>query len=221
LFRKAFAHTRHHARFYIAGFIGILAWGVEELFVAVPAFDMVIGGSAFFISYLIPAAIFASRLTPAHLRKRADFDDEGIALIMLITLAAIVVSFISIFILVNSDDQLRAWQMAICIASVPLGWLMLHTVMAFHYAYLYYTDERVGGKKSKECGGLEFPGTKQPDAMDFLYFSFVLGMTAQTSDVAVTMPHMRHTTLGHSIISCFYNTAILAFAINIAAGMAK
>ena len=213
-------HLRHHGRFYLSGLLGLLVWVFSHFVLDVPALGIVIAGSAFFVLYLILTAFFVPSLTPAQLRKRADFDDEGIALIALITLAAIAVSFVSIFMLINGDGRMRLWHTVLCIASVPLGWLTLHAVMAFHYAHLFYTDDRVGGKKSKECGGLEFPDTREPGIYDFLYFSYVIGMTAQTSDVAVTMQHMRRTTLVHGVISFFYNTAILAFAVNIAASLA-
>lgn len=218
--QKSWGHLRHHGRFYISFLLGLLVWAVAEFLFNIHALGVVLAGDTFFLLYLVLTAFFVPGLTPAKLRKRADFDDEGIALIALITLATISVSFVAIFMLINGDGRLPTWHTVLCIASVPLGWLMLHAVMAFHYAHLFYTDERVGGKKSTECGGLEFPDTKEPGIYEFLYFSYVIGMTAQTSDTAVTMRHMRQTTLVHSIISFFYNTAILAFAVNIAASLA-
>ena len=219
MLKKIYGHLRHHARFYIFGSVGILAWVLAETFIHIPAPDIAIAGDVFFTLYLILALIFVAELTPAHLRKRAEFDDEGILLISLITIGTIALSFVSIFIMINSDETLSGWTLALCVLSVPLGWLMLHAVMAFHYAHLYYTDDHVGGKKSKECGGLDFPNTATPDMWDFLYFAYVIGMTASVSDVPITMSHVRRFTLGHSILSFLYNTAILAFAVNIAAGL--
>jgi len=221
LLKKTLRHMRHHGRFYISALVGILVWFLSQFLLEVPALRIAIAGNSFFLLYLALTAFFVPGLTPARLRKRADFDDEGIALIALITIAVIVVSFTSIFMLIHGDGTMTPWHVALCIASIPLGWLMLHAVMAFHYAHLFYTDERVGGKKTTECGGLKFPDTKEPDIFDFFYFSYGLGMAAQTGDVSITMRHMRMTAMVHSIISFFYNVAILAFAIDIASSMAR
>jgi uncharacterized membrane protein len=102
---------------------------------------------------------------------------------------------------------------------VVLGWLTLHSMLAFHYAYEYYgTDEASpAGKDGKKAhvGGLDFPGKEMPDGLSFLYFSFVVAMTAQVSDVTVTSNTMRRLVLFHGILSFFFNTVILAIAVNV------
>jgi uncharacterized membrane protein len=50
--------------------------------------------------------------------------------------------------------------------------------------------------------------------MDFAYYSFVVGMTAQVSDVQVTSKRLRRLTLLHGLISFAFNTIILALTIN-------
>ena len=90
-------------------------------------------------------------------------------------------------------------------------------MVAFHYAHLYYQRdlEATGGRM--DAGGLEFPGTEEPVVSDFLYFSFVIGMTAQVSDVGITDKTIRRTATVHGIISFVYNTALVALMVNIAA----
>ncbi|MEO8896257.1 MAG: DUF1345 domain-containing protein, partial [Rhizomicrobium sp.] len=88
----------------------------------------------------------------------------------------------------------------------PLGWCVLHTVMAFHYADIYYFDDSERD--------LEFPGRGDPGPWDFLYFSFVIGMTAQVSDVQVKTTVMRRSVLWHGIVSFFFNTVFIAMAVN-------
>ena len=95
--------------------------------------------------------------------------------------------------------------------SVPLGWATLHSLLAFHYAHLFYRPVAADTK-----GGLRFPGTKTPGPWDFLYFSFGVGTTAQVSDVIATSMAMRKMITGHAVASFFYNTVILAFAVNAA-----
>ncbi|SDL07898.1 DUF1345 domain-containing protein [Paracoccus chinensis] len=99
---------------------------------------------------------------------------------------------------------------------------MVHAVMAFPYTRLFYApaaDAGAGMGATWDSGGLDFPGNRpEPGPWDFLYYSFTLQMTAQTSDIAVTTTDMRRVTLGHSVLSFFYNAVIVALAVN--AGMA-
>ena len=99
---------------------------------------------------------------------------------------------------------------------------MFHTAAAFHYAHRYYTKVESGaGNKRPDRRGLVFPGTEEPETWDFLYYSFVIGMTAQVSDVQVSDRVMRRLTLFHGIASFFFNTVILALAVNVVVNGAK
>jgi uncharacterized membrane protein len=210
-------HLRHHWRFYASLALGFLLWlAVARL---APALRLVAAGDGFFIAYLLFAAwMIARRSSPEHLRRRASSEDEGITVIVLITAIAIVVSFYSIFAILDETAP-GVLHLALAIVGVPLGWLTLHTVMAYHYAHLYYTGAKVKGGGRRDVGGLVFPGDEAPSAADFLYYSFVVGMTAQVSDVQVAAPGMRRVTLVHGVASFFFNTVILALAVNIAAGL--
>ena len=202
------AHFNHHKRFYFAAGVGLLTWiptGMLEL-----PLHLTVSGDAFFLVYLLSMLGMAHRTTPSELRKRAAGADEGIILIVLITLAAIGLSLGSIFALLNEPGTPDAGRLALPIISVPFGWATLHTVMAFHYAHLYY------GRHPSDTGGLGFPGTKEPGTSDFLYYSFVIGTTTQVSDVQVLTTTMRRMTLAHGMVSFFYNTVLLALAVNVA-----
>jgi uncharacterized membrane protein len=156
----------------------------------------------------------ARRATPSEMRARAAVRDEGIILIVLMTLAAIGLSTFSIFALLNEPGRPDARFLALAVFSVPLGWTTLHTVMAFHYAHLFYGEHP--SDRSTDAGGLAFPSTEEPGAWDFLYYAFVVGMTAQVSDVQVLSTAMRRATLAHGVVSFFYKTVILALAVNVA-----
>lgn len=103
--------------------------------------------------------------------------------------------------------------------TVICSWTLLHTIFALHYAHLFYrrNDDDRGGDEPGD--GLEFPNTKRPDFLDFTYFSFVIGMTFQVSDVQITSPAIRRLALVHGLLSFLFNTVILALAINLASGL--
>jgi len=85
----------------------------------------------------------------------------------------------------------------------------VHTIFSIHYAHEYYGERRDG-----ILGGLIFPGEKEPDYWDFLYFSLVIGMTSQVSDVAVTSKVIRHVVSMHGVLSFFFNLVVLALTVN-------
>jgi uncharacterized membrane protein len=109
----------------------------------------------------------------------------------------------------------RGWLLTLSGITVACSWLMTHTTFALHYAHRYYGDRyEPTGQADK---GLEFPGGAMPDYMDFVYFSFVIGMTSQVSDVQITSRPMRRLAWLHGMLSFAFNTGILALTINVVA----
>lgn len=209
-------HLKHHWRFYIALLLGALAGAVNSIlnpqagFARLPS-----AGIVFFLADLVTSTATVLRMRPDDLRRRAD-GDEGLPVILLITVAAVMLIVAAIFALLNHRAGPQAAPVAIALLSVPLGWLTLHIVAALHYAHLYYSaapDQH--GRKRDDSRGLVFPGTEEPGIWDFLYYSFVIGMTAQVSDVQVTSTAMRQLTLAHGAVSFFFNTCLLAMAVNV------
>jgi uncharacterized membrane protein len=210
-------HLQHHIRFYVSGLIGIGLWfAMGQL---LPDLRLVAAGDGSFAIYLASVAVLACRGNPDLLRSRASSEDEGIAVIVLVTMFAIVLSFYAIFAILGNSASPSILHLVLAILGVPLGWFTLHTVIAFHYAHLYYRQVKKSGKYS-DAGGLAFPGDETPDATDFLYYSFVVAMTAQVSDVQVESRTMRRLTLVHGVASFFFNAVILALAVNAVAGLA-
>lgn len=103
--------------------------------------------------------------------------------------------------------------------TILLSWLLIHTVFAVYYAHEFHSEAK-GGSRGRG-GGLKFPDDSTPDYLDFLYFSFVVGTTAQTSDVAVTSRAMRSVVMLHGILSFFFNTAVIALMVNLAAQLVQ
>jgi len=164
--------------------------------------------------YLILAFQTMAASDVRAIRRRAAEQDEGRATILVLTVAAALASLAVIIAeLGSSAGSVGSRQPAHLVhaaITILLSWTLIHTIFALHYAHEYY-DETAGG-------GLVFPGQEQePDYWDFVYFSFVIGMTSQVSDVGVTSRLIRRTVAAHGVVSFFFNVALLALTINLAA----
>jgi len=204
-----------HIRFWSALLCGLAAYFAAHLAGLDGA--ALAGGDIFYLVFLCLMAPLV-RQAPADLKARARDDDEGIAVVVLVTLATIIFSCEAVFVTLNGKHGAQLAPLLLALAGVPLGWLMLQTILAFHYADLHYFDD-------PDCqddeGDLLFPGKGDPGPWDFLYFSFVVAMTAQVSDVQVLTTTMRRIVLWHGVISFFFNTVIIAMAVNAAVTLAS
>jgi uncharacterized membrane protein len=174
---------------------------------------IVLGWDAGVALYLALTYALMARSTVQHIRDHAAQDDEGrFAILVLTVLAALASLGVIVAELGTSQGgQRTAAQLALATATILLSWLFIHTIFALNYAHDYYGEH--GAKKS----GLNFPADDNPDYWDFVYFSFVIGMTCQVSDVAVASQPIRRTVTAHGVVSFFFNTALLALTVNIAA----
>ena len=149
-------------------------------------------------------------------RLRAQRNDPNRYVIFLLVISAASASFVAIGFIVGDIKELAFWprvgRISLSVAALLLSWLLIHTLFAFHYARLYYF--RPPEQKTHQRG-LRFPDDDEPDYLDFAYYSFVVGMTSQVSDVAVLSRQMRRLTTIHGVLSFIYNIAILAMSINI------
>lgn len=174
------------------------------------------------VAYLLLCWVAMWGVTPAALRKRARaLDGRGLLVTLLIVAAAIASMAVLGFLVLQKEQQqgaALAWRLGLGGAGMVSAWLLIHVVFAMHYAHLFYGDDKATENPDDMKGGLDFPGEGKPDYGDFLYFSFVVGMTCQVSDVQVTGRQMRRLTLLHGVLAFFFNTAILAFSINMVAG---
>lgn len=207
------ALARHH-RFYIAlaaGIAAAIAASALELQSA-----LLVGGDIFYFVFLLLCVPAIAWQKPADLKTLARSEDEGIAVVVLITLAAMLFFIVAVFMALSGKQGGNILPLILAGIGALLGWLVLHTVMAFHYANLHYFVDRDG----HEGPDLQFPGRGDPGPWDFLYFSFVIGMTAQVSDVQVRQCAMRRVVLLHSIASFFFNTVFIAMAVNAGVSLA-
>ena len=211
-------HFHHHWRFYAAAVIGALVFLLSKPFTG-PERTLAAGDS-FFAAYLATAFWAIYQVDVDGLRKKAASEDEGILLVILIALVVIGISSLSIVTVLREKNAPSPLALGLAFAGAPLGWTALHTIATFHYANLYY-GRKGEAKSAQSARGLEFTGTNEPGIWEFLYFAFTIGMTAQTSDTEVGSTKMRRAMLGHSVVSFFYNTAIIAMAVNAVVAMAS
>jgi uncharacterized membrane protein len=148
----------------------------------------------------------------SHIRLRAAIEDEGKIAILVLTVAAAAASIAAILVELGSQAGAtrEPLQLALATATIALSWAFIHTIFALHYAYEFYAED-----SDARC--LIFPGEEKPNYWDFVYFSFVIGMTSQVSDVGVANRGVRRTVTAHGIVSFFFNVALLALTVNIAA----
>jgi uncharacterized membrane protein len=210
------SHFKRHMRFYSAAVLGIAASVITAQLS--PALEVVVGADTFFAAYLVLVTLLVARATPDKLRQIASAEDEGIGVIVAIAIAAVTLSLASIFLLLAQAGTPDSTQLLLALISAPLGWLMLHTVAALHYAHRYYSADSQDGEP-RDAGGLKFPDCSEPHAWDFIYHSFVIGMTAQVSDVTVISTSMRQVVLVHSVVAFVFNTILIAAAVNTAVAL--
>jgi uncharacterized membrane protein len=172
---------------------------------------LLLGWDIFIAFYLLLVYAMVLRSGLAHIRRNAVLQDDGRFLILLVTALGAFASIAAIIF--GLDAQHRSSpELALATVTIALSWATVHTTFALHYAHEYYRGDKPGG--------LDFPighEEEKPDYWDFVYFSFVIGMTAQVSDVGVTDKIIRRTATAHGIISFVFNTALVALMVNIAA----
>jgi uncharacterized membrane protein len=183
---------------------------------AAPITRILIGWDLGILVYLAAAAVVMTQCSSvAQMKANATAQDEGAFAILILTAAAGMASLIAIFAelaAVERGSPQYGIYVTLAIGTVVLSWTFIHTIFALHYAHEFY-----GSGEHKN--GLRFPGDGQPDYWDFIYFSFVVGMTFQVSDVAVMHKMVRRTVVAHGALSFFFTTAVVAMAVNIAASI--
>jgi uncharacterized membrane protein len=171
--------------------------------------------------YLGFAFYLIANCNAAHIQAIAAQRDDSRAVILAIVLLSIGASFVAIAQLVGHakqpsvGDLEKALLAGLAIVTIVISWSVTQVAFALHYAHEYYLTH-----KSDAENGLEFPGTPVPDYWDFLYFSVSIGATSQTSDTTVRSRSLRRLITVHAVIAFFFNTAVLALTVNIAASLA-
>ena len=173
--------------------------------------------------YLVLVAIKMWRAEIEGIKREASIERESrIVVLVVVTLGSIftmLALFAQLMALKSEHGLDRTVSVGLSVSTIFLSWLLIHTVFALYYAHEFHSEAK-GGSRGLG-GGLKFPDDSTPDYLAFLYFSFVVGTTAQTSDVVVCSRAMRRVVMLHGILSFFFNTAVIALAVNIAAQLVQ
>lgn len=203
-----------HWRFLL--FLGLLALAVPAVMVGLPWHDSIVG--AFDLAaagFLASVVRLWTRGTAQQMRARSSREDGGLVLLPVVAAAVTLVILIALALVLRARTALGFVDLGLVLFTLVLAWCFVNTVFALHYARIFYDRTDTGA----DSGGLDFPGTPEPSFSDFCYFSFVIGMTFQVSDVAITAPYLRQVAMIHGILAFFYNLGVLALVINVLAGI--
>jgi uncharacterized membrane protein len=153
--------------------------------------------------------------------RAAKLEDTGRTAIFFFVLLSAVTSLFAVAVLIGEakglNKQIVTGHLLLAGGTVVSSWILIHTAFTLHYAHVYYRLQ--DDATSLEGSGVEFPSEKEPDFLDFAYFSFVIGMTCQVSDVQISARNIRRMALVHGLLSFLFNTVILALTINLASGL--
>src|SRR5512143_2140767 len=181
---------------------------------------LLIGWNAGVVAFLGLAYAKLLTASPEEISHTARRQDEPRVAILLVAMLAAVTSLVAIGFLLQQAQAAPSGHRAALIGlagfTVITAWVLVHTFFIFHYAHVYYGDRKEPGQADR---GLDFPGDDRPDYQDFAYFTFVIAMTSQVSDVQVTSQRLRRLVWIHSLFSFAFYTVILALPINVVAGL--
>jgi len=210
-----------HHRFLISCLVAAVAFFACGTHLVL-ATRLLVSWDAFTFTVVLLAWIVLLTRDPYEVRRHASQQDASGTILFTVIITAATVSLLAVGFLLGSAKSLPKGELAgyvgVSVAAIIFSWLLVHTLFTLRYAHLYYLNAH---EKEREhaLGGLDFPGGQHPDYLDFAYFSFVVGMTCQVSDVQITSQWIRRLALIHGLISFCFNTAILAMFVNIVASL--
>lgn len=178
------------------------------------------GWDALCLTYTALMTLYMSNRDAAAMRAHAGEADEGRAVVLVLILLASAASFGAIAMELSAakavHGQAQALYIALAFFTVAMSWYFVQLNFALHYAHAYYSPSE-GGRG--DAGGLAFPGKAAPDYWDFLHFSIVIGVAAQTADIAFTEKALRRLGTFHSLFAFVFNTVVVALTINLLASL--
>jgi uncharacterized membrane protein len=206
--------VRNHVRLFSSLAVGIVAFAIQPLCWQVNlATRYLVAWDVFVALFLLQALVLIARFDVGLARQRAAEQDDGGLVLLVLTIGTAVISLVAIVAELGAvTPAMRAWAFMLVVATITLSWIFVQVIFALHYAHEYFDE-------GDEGGGLVFPDDPHPEYWDFLYFSVVIGMTFQVSDVQVTSKPLRRLVMAHGLVSFVFNVAILALMVSIGADL--
>lgn len=220
LFRQIIEFEVHH-RVTLALVVAVMAFGLSYQWLPLKL-DLIVAWDVFALSLL---ALAWAGIIFSDVKKRVEEarlqDSSRTVIGCCLVMAAIAGLFGAAWLL--STAKLASGNeaivlVALAVLTVVVSWVLVHTVMTLHYAHTCY---QIAGDPQENPAnvGLDFPNEPQPDFIDFAYFSFIIGMTCQTSDVGITSRRVRRIALVHGLIAFGFNAVIVALSLNLASSL--
>jgi uncharacterized membrane protein len=207
------AHHRLSAGVVLAAVVfGLLDGRVERSSQIIAAWDV------FVLVDLALAWLVMTRVDPSDVRESTRLQDSSRTVIFALVLLAACAAFASVAFILGPSKTTGGGSLGLhvtlSVIAIVGSWFVVHTLFALRYAHLFYgRPEMTGDGQVRQ--GLLFPGTTSPNYLDFAYFSFVIGMTSQVSDVQICSGAIRHLALLHGILSFIFNVVILGLTISV------
>jgi len=210
-----------HLRFVIAIIVGVAVWIFAPFGDAILRFLAAWNVAGWlFIAMLL---LMMTRAEIEGIRRQASLEDASRAVLLVAIIvgstATLVALVAQLSALSKEHGPERTLIFALSFSTILVSWFLIHIVFAAYYAHEFH-GEATRASSRGGGGGLDFPGDRVPDYLDFLYFAFVVGTTAQTSDVEITSHVMRRVVMGHGLLSFFFNTTVIALVVNLTAQVA-
>ncbi len=217
-------HARAQIRFLIAFAVGVTVALLAPIEESIPR--ILLGWNVGGLLYLVLVAIKMWHAEIEGIKREAGIERESRTAVLFVVILG---AFFTLLALVAQLSALRGEQgmdraisAVLSFSTILLSWALMHTMFALYYAHEFHSESHDGERGARgHGGGLKFPNDSTPDYLDFLYFSFVVGTTAQTSDVVVCSRAMRRVVMIHGILSFIFNTAVIALMVNLAAQLVQ
>ncbi|WP_216849024.1 DUF1345 domain-containing protein [Pedobacter sp. L105] len=207
-----------HHKLFISLFVALIIFGCSYGRISTSS-EIIISWLGYALTTLFLSWLTVFNVHPIEMKKIAKGQDSSGSLIFFFVLTAALVSLFVVILLLRADQHLKGNMLTLhvllSVVAVICSWTLVHTIFIFKYAHIYYEADTEDVTPSDYLEGLDFPQEKEPDYLDFAYFSFVIGMTFQVSDVVINSKRIRHLALAHSLVSFAFNTVIVALSINI------
>ena len=214
------AATSGYQKLLLSLFLATCTYAVTQLLHINTSTGIIICWDVFATAMITMSWILFFNTTAEQQHAIVKRQDEDIRVIFAIVLTSVCVSLLgTVLLILNSDESVfeKDLRTIVTLAAITVSWILLHTIFTIRYAHLYHNHD----KQEASNHGIDFPNAELPDYIDFAYFSFVIGMTFQVSDVTISSKIVRRYVLMHSLISFVFNTIIVALTVNVIASISK